>query len=138
MTEKLRKEFVDYIENLSDEAWRAGGLTDHMAKFAGTKGTTRNPVVEESADPVKVTLEELGQVKALANLETPGVFWDGDNGRFVTGPVEDDDEDMIDDISFNQRTYCVGEKTGRVYENQDGKDFFVGFKGIGPFKKLKV
>jgi hypothetical protein len=51
--------------------------------------------------------------------------------RFVTG-ASDDDEDIVE-VEFNSKTFMVGETTGRVYENIDDEDIFVGYKGIGQF-----
>ena len=147
--DKLKKDFVDFIEKLDDETWRASGLVDHMRHFAASKAP--KPTVEATKEPEKVpviekvtetrevtdmTLDELKEIGLLTPIDTPGVFWDGDNGQFVTGPAEEDED--FDEVTFEGKKYAIGEKTNRVYEARDDKDIFVGFKGIGKFKSLTV
>jgi len=83
-----------------------------------------------------LTVEELKEISLLTPIDTPGVFWDGDNGQFVTGPAEEDED--FDEVTFEGKKYAIGETTKRVYEARDDKDVFVGFKGIGKFKSLTV
>jgi len=141
--DKLKKDFVDFIEKLDDDIWRASGLVDHMRHFAESKAPT--PVVTKPKEPEKVTetrevtdltVEELKEISLLTPIDTPGVFWDGDNGQFVTGPAEEDED--FDEVTFEGKKYAIGETTKRVYEARDDKDVFVGFKGIGKFKSLTV
>jgi hypothetical protein len=90
-----------------------------------------------------VDLEQLRDLQNKKLLATPsstnkvGVYWDAENGRWVTGPNQDDDEDMTEK-NFQGKTYAIGDNTGRVYEVTDNKDIFVGFAGVGVFKDLKV
>ena len=148
MTDKIKKEFVAYIEALDEETWRGNSLSDNMRHFAETKApapatapapTPANEVVQtveiENTNPFVLTLNDLEKIDLLTPVETAGVFWDGDSGRFVTGPQEEEDEDM-NETTFNKKMYVIGEKTGRVYEDENGKDVFVGFKGIGKFKGM--
>jgi len=136
MDDKLKKEFVKFVEALDDETWRANGLSDHMRHFAESKAPKKEEPVVETSEPKVVTIEDLKKVDLLTEVDTPGVFWNGDDGVFVTGPAEED-EDMTE-IKFNSKDYVVGEKTGRVYEVSDSKDVFVGFAGIGKFKTMEV
>lgn len=86
-----------------------------------------------------VSLEEL---QALEMVATPsddqtGVLWDADNGRWVRGPPQDDDEDLTEK-TFQGKTYAIGDITGRVYETTDDRDIFRGYVGVGTFSELKV
>lgn len=83
-------------------------------------------------------LEELQKIDMLAVPEggTVGVYWDADDGRWVRGPDQDDDEDLVEK-KFKGKTYAIGETTGRIYETTDDRDVFVGFAGVGPFREFK-
>lgn len=143
LDDKIKKEFRDYIENLSDDSYRGEGLADHMRAFAKMKVPAESAAGGKSApaDPSKVhsvSLDELQKIKMTATLdETPGTFWDADTGRFVSGPEAEDDEDFTE-VKFESKTYVVGEKTGRVYEARDSGDVFAGFIGVGKFKTMKA
>jgi hypothetical protein len=148
-TDKLKKEFQQYVEDLTDDDFRKEGLADHMRAFAKLKAPeeTEEAAEDESeAEPetttlksdsavVDVTLKELQDIGTTASVDPPGTFWDADNGRFVKGPDADDDEDF-EEKTFDGKAYVVGEKTGRVYEACDSGDIFAGFVGVGKFKKM--
>jgi len=112
ITDKLKKEFQNYIEELTDDNFKKDGFADHMRCFAKTKA----PVKEEKADDVPV--EETVEAEASDS---------------------DPDEDF-DEIVFEGKKYVVGEKTGMVYEaggNADGTDKPTGLKiGVGKFKNM--
>jgi len=145
MTDKHKKEFQQYVEDLTDDDFRKEGFADHMRAFAKFKA----PAVEETetvtvaeipiagSPPtiVDVSLKELQDIEMTATIDPPGTFWDADSGRFVKGPEADDDEDF-DEIAFDGVNYVVGEKTGRVYEARETGDVFAGFIGVGKFKKM--
>jgi len=161
MTDKLKKEFQQYVEELTDDDYRKEGLADHMRAFSKLKAPAEEPEEEitEEAEPeeeetteeaeeaeaeekivgdstvVDVTLKELQGISMTATVEPAGTFWDADKGRFVKGPEADDDEDF-EEKKFEGTTYVVGEKTGRVYEARDSGDVFAGFVGVGKFKKM--
>ncbi len=151
MTDKLKKEFQQYVEDLTDDDFRKEGLADHMRAFAKLKAPVVETVSEEEteeseeepekvvvmsdANIVDVTLKELQDIGMTATIDPPGTFWDADNGRFVKGPEADDDEDF-EDAKFEGKDYVVGEKTGRVYEARDSGDVFAGFIGVGKFKTM--
>jgi hypothetical protein len=157
MTDKLKKEFQQYVEELTDDDYRKEGLAEHMRAFAKLKAPAEEHA-EETAEPaeetaeeveeseaeekivgdstvVDVTLKELQSIGMTATVEPPGTFWDADKGRFVKGPEADDDEDF-EEKKFEGTAYVVGEKTGRVYEARDSGDVFAGFIGVGKFKKM--
>lgn len=96
------------------------------------------PPPSNAANIHALTLDELRAVKMLAAPEggPVGVFWDADDGRWVRGPEEDDDEDLTEK-KMNKKTYAVGDITGRVYETTDDRDVFVGFAGVGAYRDLK-
>jgi hypothetical protein len=162
ITDKLKKEFQQYVEDLTDDDFRKEGLADHMRTFSKMKapvetvveetpaeseeeaekeelasGGARLPAKEEEEKPeaVSVTLKELQSISTVAGVEPMGTFWDGDNGKFVKGPDGDDDEDF-EDVTFEGKDYVVGEKTGRVYEARESGDVFAGFIGVAKFKKM--
>lgn len=155
MTDKLKKEFQQYVEDLADDDFRKEGLADHMRAFAKLKAPVEIAAAEDTEDEmdeeseeepetvivksdskiVDVTLKELQDISMTATIDPPGTFWDADNGRFVKGPEADDDEDF-EDAKFDGKDYVVGEKTGRVYEARDSGDVFAGFIGVGKFKTM--
>ena len=155
LTDKLKKEFQQYVEDLADDDFRNEGLADHMRAFAKLKAPAEIAAAEKAAEDteeeaeedaetvmvrsdatiVDVTLKELQDIGMTASIDPPGTFWDADNGRFVKGPEADDDEDF-EDTKFEGKDYVVGEKTGRVYEARDSGDVFAGFIGVGKFKTM--
>lgn len=157
VNDKLKKEFQNYIEDLTDDDYRANGLAEHMRAFAKLKAPEMRPEVEEPAKetdkPVEkeqssnaagggpkihtLNLGDLQSIKFTATVDPTGPLWDADNGRFVQGPSADDDED-VGEVEFNGKTYAVGEKTGRVYEARDTGDVFAGWCGVGAFKDMKM
>jgi hypothetical protein len=163
MSDKLKKEFQQYIEDLSEDDYRNSGLGDHMRAFAKAKSpkvveTTEESESEEETLPVEIseaktvptevsggagavtalTLDELHAIKTIATVNPVGNFWDADNGRFVSGPAQDEDEDFTDEFDFDGKKFIIGEKTGRVYEVRDSGDVFAGFVGVGKFKGMKM
>ncbi len=166
MNDKLKKEFQQFIEDLTDDDFRMKGLADHMRVFASTKAPTpaKAPEPEEESDVdelvkeideivvddrssnavgggpviVDVSIDELRGISTTAQMGVaPDTLWDADKGRFVKGPEADADEDVVE-VKFNGKDYVVGEKTGRVYEVRETGDVFAGFSGVGKFKGLVI
>ena len=139
--EDHKKELKQYVDNMTDEDFKKGVLTDHMDKFAKTKKTSEKEpeTVEESSDKVfEISLKELQDISMLSPMgESVRMYWDGDNGRVVQGPDRDDDEDF-EEVKFNGKDYVVGQNTGRVYEALDSGDVFAGYAGVLKFKMLKI
>ena len=169
--EKLKKEFVSYVDHLSNDDFIAKNLTQHMVDFASSKKPapveekakaettpkkeTKSKSQKKSA-PIKekdipepptsnaaiksLTLEDLQAAEMLA---TPtegkrGIYFNGEDGTWVTGPSEDDDEETIDK-DFKGKTYEIGKRTGRVYEvESDESSKFAGYIGVGIFSDLKM
>ena len=94
--------------------------------------STVRPTDEGEAEALEIS--ELQNLKNLIDGYSAGIYWDPAGKRFVTGQV-DDDEDVVE-TKFNDKPFMVGEKTGRVYENIDDEDIFVGYKGVGQFKNM--
>ena len=142
-TEDREKEFRKLADAMSNEAWKAGGKTylDHMRDYAKTVAEAVVTVESKEEDAPAVvntlTIDELKSIKMLTPIEQIGQFWDADNGRFVTGPEENADEDFTE-VTFNGELYVVGDNTRRVYKQDEKGDIFAGFMGIGKFKTLKV
>jgi hypothetical protein len=82
---KLKKEFQQYIEDMTDDNFKKDGFADHMRTFAKTKA----PVKEETT-----TGDE-------NDVET----------KSTSGSDMDPDEDF-DEVVFEGKKYVVGEKTG--------------------------
>lgn len=139
MTDKHKKEFQQYVEDLTDDDFRKEGFADHMRAFAKLKAPIAEVVIDvapaETPKVADISLKDLQSLDMTAAIDPPGTFWDADNGRFVKGPDADDDEDF-DEVKFEGLNYVVGEKTGRVYEARDTGDVFAGFIGVGKFKKM--
>lgn len=76
MTDALKKEFQQYIEDLTDDDYRASGLADHMRAFATLKNVKPETVVgdkpvamAEKAEEIKEE-DEKGEAKAETKTET--------------------------------------------------------------------
>jgi hypothetical protein len=147
---KKPDEFKNYINSLSAEAESAKALEKHMDDFAAPSTNTVAEVEPvDSSESVVLTIKELRAIKRLTATSEPGKFWDGDKGRFVTGPVEDTSEDMVElkikttiphagagsdkPNKFEMVEHVVGEKTKRLYRcgEGDAPDQFVGYIGFG-------
>jgi hypothetical protein len=152
MTDKLVKEFVEFVEALSDDDFVPKGLTDHMKDFAKSKAPEEEVEEEDEEEEdeeeveetcagtglaVKLSVDELQEI-AVTTTQKDGTYWDAENGRLVTGPDADDDEDVVE-VKFDGKTYTVGEKSGRVYleDKKLDRDVFQGFIGVGKFKKME-
>ena len=154
---KRPEEFKNYINSLSAEAESAKALEKHMDDFAAPSTDVKEAAAEvkpDSSEPVVLTIKQLRAIKKLTATETIGQFWDGDNGRFVTGPAEDTADDMVelkiktqvanggagsDKAKFEMVEHVVGEKTKRLYRCGEGDDAdeFVGYIGFGKFKEVE-
>lgn len=194
--DKIKKEFVAYVDDLTEDDFTGKGLTDHMRDFANTKKPAEVKKTEEKvekkteavkAEEVKavkaedtkvvkteekpkkggkkkteekvekkpeglvpsnvsnihdVTLEELQAIEMIVTVdgdEHVGTFWDADEGRWVRGPARDVDEDFVD-TKFGGKTYGVGLRTGRVYDEETDSEraVFCGFVGVGKFRGMKM
>jgi hypothetical protein len=141
--DEYKKEFKKYVDDMTDEEYKTGVLTDHMITLAKSKKTevpAKEPEdVAENTDKVyEVSLKELQSISMLTHMgESVRLYWDGDNGRVVQGPDRDDDEDF-EEVKFNGKDYVVGQKTGRVYEALDQGDVFAGYVGVLKFKMLTI
>lgn len=121
-----------YINDLSQEKFDAHeDKTVHMEEFV------KSMIKEEKSNaagggPSAPAEKKVSELKNLKEVST-GIFQDT-NGTLVTGPAEDEDEDM-EEAKFNGEDYVLGTKTKRVYkvDPEGGPDMFVGFWGIGKF-----
>ena len=157
---ELGHELINYINGLTDDEFKSKGLKDHITDFVTTKKATTVADEDDEEDeseteeapaptsniagggpgdmPEILTLNELQKIVLTATLPgKPGTFVNTANGKFVPGPAADEDEDSTE-VKFNGKEYAVGDKTGRVYECREEGDFFVGFRGVGQFKEMKV
>lgn len=153
LNDKIKKEFQTYIEELTDDDYRKDGLADHMRAFATMRAPDKEDDEDTPATPREtsnvsgggpdgkkkidsLSLKELQGI-TVASVEPTGTYWDAENGRFVTGPDADEDED-VSEVKFEKKNYAVGDKTGRVYEVKESGDVFAGFIGVGKFKNMKI
>ena len=155
---KKPEEFKNYVNSLSAEAESAKGLEKHMEDFAAPSDDApaeiETEAPAESSEPQILTVKELRAIKKLTQTENPGQYWDGDKGRFVTGPAEYESEDMVelkiktqvphggagsDKPKFVMMDHVVGEKSKRLYVcgEGDAADKFVGYIGVGEFKNVE-
>jgi len=164
LTEELRKEFIDHLNSLEAEEYTKVNLTAHMETFAKSKGKPDEK--EEPAkvggspfagqdDPPDLNklsnahsydlsklikyvssdkLEEMKKTEILKPIGN-GNYWHAKSGMWY---FENGDEETTDPFEFEGKTYVVNEVNKRVYQTTDDKDLFVGFLGIGQFKKMKV
>ena len=134
VTDKEKKDFVKYANELTQDDFDAKTLADHMRDYAVM--CTKQP---ETGDVKILTHEKLLERKNLTLGHEVGVFWDADAKEFVTGPAEDPDEDMSE-VKFDDLDYVVGENTGRVYfvDSDGGGDAFVGFLKIAEFAEMSI
>lgn len=158
--EKFPKEFSELINNMTDDEFVKCDLSGHMKEFAISKipkegggGAADNSAAApkasrakahggsnaagggpKSATPTVLELTKLQADNTLKETAVIGVYENGAGKKF-TGPLEEEDEDM-DDCTFNDIEYVVGNKSGRMYEvdTSGGPDTFVGYKGVGKFK----
>jgi len=149
--ENKKQQLIDLVNKMTDAEYKLVSQADHFKNFAkslSARQGSETAVSEEEcgagcvscfrcAEHVSVTIDELRSVNMLVETGlSPASFWDADKLRFVDGPADDTDEEN-DLVTFNGKSYAVGENTGRVYEIiEGGSDVFVGFKGVGKFKML--
>jgi hypothetical protein len=134
--EKIKKGFLNYIEDLTEDDFITKKIPLHMRDFASLQTTKKDDVEEQEDKTVhNLTLEELQSIEKISESDAyeKGVYWDADNGRMVTGPLRDQDEDL-EEKTFKKVKYIVGEKTGRVYLDDD--ESFVGYVGVAKFKDM--
>jgi len=144
-SDKLVSDFKNYIEDLPEEEYRKASLSKHMETYAQnqkpvvTEPVPTKPIVAELSIGELLTLNLVSKIGGVTS-EDLGPFWDTENGRFVQGLPQNDDEDFEEYPTpgfLNDREYVVGVDTGRVYEVKTTGDVFVGWKGIGMFKNCK-
>jgi len=137
--EKMKKNFQKYINDLTEDDFNEKKIPSHMHDFANLQ-TKKEEHKEEKADETihELTLNELQAIEKLAEHKdfAPGVYWDGDNGRKVTGPDPDNDEEDVT-VKFEKKRYIVGKTTGRIHNDDDDQDF-VGYIGVLKFKAMKM
>lgn len=166
LTEPLRKEFIEYVNGIDADVYAKNPkVENYMETFAKSKGNTEEKDEEPPAkvggspfagqdDPPDLSKlsnahgydlsklqkscssEQIAEFKKTEILKPlgDGNFWHAKSGMWY---FEDGDED-VDEVQFEGKTYAVNKISKRVYETVGEKDLFVGFLGIGPFKKMKV
>lgn len=111
LSEELKKEFVEYVEALSDEDFASASVQGHMRAFVTTKFVQSNavgggPVITEEKEEKK---EE----------------------------EKDDDEDQ-EEFEFEGETLWIGVKSGKIFRpTEEAGDVLVGHAGKGRFKSVK-
>jgi hypothetical protein len=142
--DKLKKEFVKYLNDLTEEDYKKDTKThpERMKDFADLKSPekkTEPVVVKETkkktmweemttheapknppSNAVEITevddLDELRNNELLVTVDgcPKGVFWNGRDGGWVKGPDPVKDSDMVEDVLFEKKLYDVA-KDGCVY-----------------------
>ena len=144
MTDKLKKEFVKFVDDLTEDDYRRTGLADHMREFAKSKVPIPETVEPEkepefTSDMVvqECDISELRTIRKVLkeNTNNPGIYLNTKDNKFVTGPKEESDEDY-ELNTFNGKEYMVGVTSNRIYETLSIGDVFVGFAGIGQFEEF--
>lgn len=108
LSEELKKEFVEYVEALSDEDFASASVQGHMRAFVTTKFVQSNAV---GGGPV-ITEEKKEEEK-------------------------DDDEDQ-EEFEFEGETLWIGVKSGKIFRpTEEAGDVLVGHAGKGRFKSVK-
>lgn len=99
------------------------------------------PKGSNAAGTIQLTLKELQDNINLVTTEYTkvGEYFNTETNQVVTGPDHSDDE-WLDPVEFNGKTYMVSNRSGRVYEEGkgDGYDIFHGFVGVGQFSKMTM
>jgi hypothetical protein len=132
MSDKNRKEFVQYINDLTRDDYVVKTMGEHMLEFI--KMTLKPSVASDGI--VTLEIKDILKLKYIVDGYGPGIFWDFANKRFITGPAEADED--AEDADFNGITYAVGTTTKRVYLPNDDGDVFEGFVGVGKFKDMEA
>jgi hypothetical protein len=132
MSDKNRKEFVQYINDLTRDDYVVKTMGEHMLEFI--KMTLKPSVASDGI--VTLEIKDILKLKYIVDGYGPGIFWDFANKRFITGPAEADED--AEDVEFNGMTYAVGTTTKRVYLPNDDGDVFEGFVGVGKFKDMEA
>jgi TolA-binding protein len=133
--DKYKKEFVDYVNSLSEEDFAAYGLEGHMSKFANTHAPSAAGGGGGGGGPStkSLTVAKLHEMNEHLNEMSAGVYQHKTTKNVFSGPEEDSDEDF-EDVEVDDVDYVVGQTTKRVYKPQkDGPDVFVGYWGVGKF-----
>jgi hypothetical protein len=138
--DKIKKNFVAYVDHLTEDDFTAKNLAEHMTDFVKLTFQNEEKKEEEKVDETihELTLSELQSIEKLAEHKdfAPGVYWDGDSGRKVTGPDPDNDEEDVT-VKFEKKRYIVGKTTGRIHNDDDDQDF-VGYIGVLRFKDMRM
>lgn len=138
--DKYKKEFVDNINNLSEEDFAAYGLEGHMSKFANMHapsaaggGGGGGPSTSKS-----LTVTKLQEMNENLTEMSAGVYQHKTTKNVFTGPEQDSDEEF-EDVEVDNVSYVVGQTTQRVYKPQkDVPDVFVGYWGVGKFYEANL
>lgn len=101
-------------------------------KKSGKKATEKPA---ETKDEIEIlSIEDLQEIEEVDETDVPGIYWDVTNGRKVTGPSEDPEEELKD-MKFEGQVYSVAQTTYRVSLGAS-KDSFKGYAGVGKFKDM--
>ena len=127
-TDSMKDEFKTYVNEMSSDTYAAHDMKIHMENFKNLQtpsGGGGGGGGEHTSVPTILTIKELHKLqdKLTKHADEAGVYLDSD-GKHVTGPVKDENEDL-DEKEFDGQTFLVGEETQRVYHNETEE--FLGF-----------
>lgn len=89
---------------------------------------------KDEKEIVVLTIEELQALDDLDESDTPGHYWDAENGRTVTGPKPDLSAAMKT-MEFEDETYSVEKESFAVHQGASINSF-KGYAGVGKFKGM--
>ena len=124
--DSMNTEFKTYVNDMSSDAYAAHDMKVHMENFkrlqtpSGGGGGGEGPM----DSMIRLSIEALQELEdTLKRSDDVGIYVKSD-GKKVTGPAQNDDEEDIVDKKFDGETFQVDKSTGRVY-NEDSD--FLGF-----------
>ncbi len=158
--DKVKTELKEYLNQLTEDDFKAKKIENHIEDFVNLKHSSEpkltlmervdKGIAPEKFDPslpvLDLTLQQLQNIEMVTQVgdKFDGVYYDLVDGRWVRGPIGEDDEDM-DEFNHNGHQYDVGKNSGRVYRveyignsKEDYKHIFEGFRNVGKFKKIIV
>lgn len=148
MNDDTKKEFVTYVEGLTDEVFAAAAMQGHMRSFVTTKykvekeePKAEEPKVEKPKKEEETKVEKPKKEKA----EKPKKEKEPKPKKEKEEPKaekkaekKEEEEDEMTETTFEGETLWVEAKSGKVYREVDGVDTLVGQVGKGRFKDMTI
>lgn len=148
--EELKKKFRAYAKNQPVETWGNVGIDVHMQNFMrasepeGLGVETPEDVESKEDQPdysagggavTTETHEFLVKNQNSLKVISVGVY--DLNGNRYTGPARNDDNEDLDEETFDGETFLIDKATGRVYNGDQDDPHFEKFLGYARINKKK-